>query len=154
MTPSSNHPPVPWRVLHLEPPEVDVPTSLTAGLWRLRGHPDLVVLDMPGPSARHYLDRLGRRVRTGIDLRAGDVLGGLHPTYRFALVAVEDDDFRARLGRWDLTRRHDAQRHLLQLVWPDLCGTLPWEIGYDAAAAGLRQPVLSRWPRGRARRSA
>jgi hypothetical protein len=140
-------------VLHVEPPEVDVPTSLTSGLWRLRGHADLVVLDMPAAAARQYLDRLGERVQAGADLRAGDVLDGLHAAYRFALIPVENPDFRAELGRWDTARWRNPHRPLLQLVWPDLCGTLPWEVGYTPEAAGLRQPLLGRWPRRRPPRS-
>ncbi|MDQ4084572.1 MAG: DUF4262 domain-containing protein, partial [Actinomycetota bacterium] len=150
MWPVSNDRARPWRVVHVEHPRIGVPMSLTSGLWRLRGHPDLVVLDMPAPSARRYLDLLGERVHSGGALRAGALVDGLHEAFRFGLVAVEED-LRVELARWDAARRRDPRRPLLQLVWPDLCGTLPWEAGYAPAAAGLRQPLLGRWPRRGAR---
>ncbi len=142
-----------WQVLHVTPPQVVIPFSLTTGLWRVRDHPDLVVFDMPTPAAQRCLDALGERVRAGATLRAGHVLGGLHEQFRFGLVAVEDEEFRAELGRWDVRRRRDPGRPLLQLVWPDLCDTLPWEPGCDLGVGGLRQPLLGRWPSRRTRRS-
>jgi hypothetical protein len=133
------------------PPRLGVPLSLTSGLGRLRGHADVVVVDMPVQSAQHYLDVLGDRIRAGADLRAGDILDGLHETFRFGLVAVQDRDLLFDLGRWDVARWRNPHRPLLQLVWPDLCGTLPWEAGCDLAAGGLRQPLLGSWPGRRAR---
>ncbi len=136
----------PWRLVHVAPPQVEVAMSLTSGMRRLRGHPDVLVFDMPPPTAARYLDALGERVRAGGDLRAGSVVDDLHETFRFGLVAVGDGEFLLGLGRWDVSRRRHPLRPLLQLVWPDLCGSLPWEPGYDLSTGGLRQPLLGRWP--------
>jgi Domain of unknown function (DUF4262) len=135
-----------WRLVHVSPPQVDVAMTLTSGLDRLREHPDLLVFDMPKPTAARYLDALGERVRAGADLRAGSVVGDLHESFRFGLVDVGDREFLLGLGQWDVTRRRRPFRPLLQLVWPDLCGTLPWEPDYDLSTGGLRQPLLGRWP--------
>jgi hypothetical protein len=137
---------LPWRLVHVTPPDVEVAMSLTSGLDRLRAHPDLLVFDMPAPTAARYLDTLGERVSAGADLRAGRVLDDLHETFRFGLVDVGDREFLLGLGQWDLSRRRRPLRPLLQLVWPDLCGSLPWEPGYDLSTCGLRQPLLGRWP--------
>jgi hypothetical protein len=139
----------PWRVVHVAAPPATVPFSFTTGMGRLRDHADVVVFDMPAPSARRYLDALGARVRAGATLRPGQTLDGLHEHFRFGLVEVVDRAFLVDLGRWDLPRWRDPARPLLQLVWPDLCGTLPWEPGCDLAAGGLRQPLLGTWCRGR-----
>jgi hypothetical protein len=137
---------IPWRLVHVSPPHVEVAMSLTSGLGRLREHPDLLVFDMPPPTAARYLDRLGDRVRAGADLRAGSVVDDLHETFRFGLVDVGDRAFLLGLGQWDVARRRRPFRPLLQLVWPDLCGNLPWEPDYDLSIGGLRQPLLGRWP--------
>lgn len=139
-------------MVHVAPPQVDVSLSFTSGMGTLRGHPDVVVFDMPAPSAAHYLNALGERVRAGADLRAGHILDGLHRSFRLALLDVRDDDFLALLARWDLARRRNPAAPLLQLVWPDLCGTLPWEPGCNLTASGLRQPLLGAWP-GRGERA-
>ncbi|MDQ3274192.1 MAG: DUF4262 domain-containing protein [Actinomycetota bacterium] len=99
--------------------------SRTIGFNRM-GSPDIIVFDLPPPVAVHYLDRLGSRAAAGQRPAAGDLLADLHQAYRFALVGVTDG--------------------LLQLVWPDICGTLPWEFGYDLTTSGLRQPLLGSWP--------
>jgi hypothetical protein len=137
----------PCRVLHVHPPAVAVPASLTSGLGRLGGHPDLVVLDMPPPSAHRYLHAVGRRVRAGARLRAGDMLDGLHESFRFGLVEVRDTGFLRALDRWYADHPCGPRGPLLQLVWPDLTGLLPWEPGYDLRVSGLRQPLLGPWPR-------
>jgi Domain of unknown function (DUF4262) len=142
----SEHACTTWRLVHVSPPQVEVAMSLTSGLGRPREHPDLLVFDMPPPTATRYLDTLGERVSNGADLRAGCVLDDLHETFRFGLVDVDDREFLIGLGQWDMTRRRHPFRPLLQLVWPDLCGTLPWESGYDLSTGGLRQPLLGRWP--------
>ncbi len=143
----------PWRLVHVAPPRVDVALSLTSGMARLREHPDLLVFDMPPPAAARYLDALGERVRAGTDLRAGSVVDDLHGTFRFGLVDVGDRGFLLGLGHWDVSRRARPFHPLLQLVWPDLCGNLPWEPGYDLSTGGLRQPLLGRWPLQRGRSS-
>lgn len=142
----SEHACVPWRLVHVSPPHVEVAMSLTSGLGHLREHPDLLVFDMPTPTAERYLDTLGERVRAGVDLHAGSVVDDLHETFRFGLVDVGDREFLLGLGQWDVTRRRRPFRPLLQLVWPDLCGSLPWEPGYDLSTGGLRQPLLGPWP--------
>jgi hypothetical protein len=139
----------PWRLVHVAPPHVEVAMSLTSGLDALHDHPDLLVFDMPTPTATHYLDTLARRICAGADLRAGSIVDGLHETFRFGVVEVDDREFLLGLGQWDVTRRRRPSRPLLQLVWPDLCGSLPWEPGYDPSTGGLRQPLLGRWPRRR-----
>jgi Domain of unknown function (DUF4262) len=139
---------IPWRVQHVFPPAVEVPASLTSGMSALR-HPDLVVLDMPAASARRYLDAAGERVRAGARLRAGQTLDGLHAAFRFGLVEVTDGEFLFALARCDVACRRTRYGPLLQLVWPDLTGLLPWEPGYDLTISGLRQPLLGAWPRRR-----
>lgn len=140
---------MPWTIVHVPPRAVrwtcpEPGFSLTHGLVGLWRHPEIVMFDVPRQQAAGYLGTLARRIEDGAEFRPGRVLHDLHEHFRFALVAVTDTAVLGRLAA--RAGRSIPPGPVVQLVWPDICGTLPWEHGYDPAVSGLTQPVLGPWP--------
>ena len=121
-----------WH-LALVPPEDDTPGwALTIGLFERFDHPEIVVfgpdIEAVARLAHHVasLVRDGRRFEAGCD--AGDVL------------VDQRLGFRGVAPKWVAPFLGNAAWHyrsegfpVLQCVWPDPGGHLPWEPGADPA---------------------
>ncbi len=108
--------------------------TYTVGLTTL-GHPELITYGLRPELAATVLNVLAREIRLGAQFRAGDRVsqaGSDGPSFTAIKVLDDDDVVMVR-------EIYGLSDHVLQLVWPDGDGRLPWADGYTLARH--RQPV-------------
>ena len=121
--------------------------AYTVGFGDTLNHAEVIVIGLSHESAGMLLNAVGERIRQHgqleIDTRYTDLLSN-----GLGLSFVEAAEDRARdlmrLANWyyeAASRQTDTRYRVLQLVWPDSDGLLPWEPGYDTRFNDL-QPVL------------
>ena len=94
--------------------------------------------------SRGLLDLVVAQVAAGIELPVGAVFVGLlENDLRSALLSIDveigDERFPGAAAFYD-----GAPFRMLQFVWPDRAGLLPWEAGYDERLR-LAHPVIGHW---------
>jgi hypothetical protein len=128
-----------WHVIHVggAGPEF----AYTVGLYRTFGHPEVVVLGLPGGVAHRLLNAVGAEVRAGRAFAAGSASREILERFDVAFRPVPPEAHRGRLG-WAVWFYDGPAFPALQVVYPDRDGRFPWEAG---VADGLRaaQPVLA-----------
>jgi len=100
------------------------PFTYTVGLTAV-GHPELIVYGLPPQVAGAILNRAGDRIRAGDPVMAGQRLTGLVQG-GLQLVALRAADTSALTT---VRAIYGASDDVLQLVWPDAAGRMPWEAG-------------------------
>jgi hypothetical protein len=115
-------------------PDNEIPGwSYTIGLYEVFGQPEVIVVGLKEDTAHALLNEVCNLYRRGTIFHDGDRQSGL--------LANVDCEFRAVENRW-LEQGvmgyanwfyGDDEYPVLQCVYPDLEGVLPWEDGFDAA---------------------
>ena len=110
----------------------------TVGLAQRFGHPELVIVNLPQAVSASILNALGDRIKDGARFEHGSVISGAANVDLQAVVVTEGllpgEDGRFGTA-WAIEDRVLGDVGVLQLVWPDAAGLLPWEDGYDASMA-------------------
>jgi Domain of unknown function (DUF4262) len=113
--------------------------SYTIGAFDTCGAPEIVVIGLKQPTAHYLLNEAVRRMRAGIDLTASK---------QEELIDQVTCVFRLVDGRWAkqiMGRANwfygDTVYPVLQCVYPDFEGVLPWEENFDATWRS-RQPLI------------
>jgi hypothetical protein len=121
--------------------------AYTVGFGDTLAHAEVIVIGLSHESAGMLLNAVGERIRQHgrleTDTRYTDLLSN-----GLGLSFVEAAEDRARdlmrLANWyyeAASHRTGTRYRVLQLVWPDSDGRLPWEPGYDTRFNHV-QPVL------------
>jgi hypothetical protein len=129
-----------WGVLHLGagPSPAEPRLSYTVGLTAL-GHPEVVAVGLPFEAAEGYLNLVGTSVRSGSRWQHGSrTVRFTDPDSPVVFIRAEDTSRLTAVGQ--LYGRVDV----LQMIWPDSTGKLPWEKGYRNAPQV--QPLLGPRP--------
>ncbi|MCZ2812665.1 DUF4262 domain-containing protein [Modestobacter sp. VKM Ac-2979] len=128
-----------WAVLHGGGGGAGDPRwSHTVGLTAL-GHPEVIVVGLPFPAGEKYLNLVGEAVRGGARFGPGAATTGLTDADSpVVFLAVEDT---ARLA---VAEQFYGSIEVLQLVWPDSTGRLPWQEGHRNPPEA--QPLLGPLP--------
>jgi hypothetical protein len=114
-----------WAVLHGGGSSTEDPRfSHTAGLTAF-GHPEVIVVGLPFEAGEKYLNLVGEAVRAGARFGPGAETRAL----------TDADSPVVFLGVADTSRLALVEQlygpvDVLQLVWPDSTGKLPWEEGH------------------------
>jgi hypothetical protein len=136
-----------WHVIGIEEDAEGPGFAYSVGLYRSRGHPEVIVLGLPVRVMHQIINAVGEVVRSGERFEhldeSGEVLDGFHVAFR----TVERRHYPDYLGyaRW-FHRGDDFPA--LQCVWPDSAHRYPWHPEFNAAHA-RRQLLLSddtSWP--------
>jgi hypothetical protein len=129
-----------WGVLHDGPgPASGEPRlSYTVGLTTL-GHPEVVTVGLPFEAAEKFLNLVGESIRAGNRWEHGTT------THQFTdadspVVFLRAED----TGRLSAVAQLYGRADVLQLVWPDSTGKLPWEEGHRNPPRA--QPLLGPRP--------
>jgi uncharacterized protein DUF4262 len=113
-----------WAVLHGGGSPGDPRYSHTAGLTAF-GHPEVIVVGLPFEAGEKYLNLVGEAVRAGARFTAGAATTTLTDADSpVVFLSVEDT------GRLATVEPLYGSVEVLQLVWPDSTGKLPWEEGH------------------------
>ena len=130
-----------WAVLHGGGNPGDPRYSTTVGLTAL-GHPEVIVLGLPFEAGEKYLNLVGEAVRAGARFSPGVTTTALtDATSPVVFLQVDDDP------RTSVAEQFHGSVEVLQLVWPDSTGKLPWEEGHRNPPGS--QPLLGPLPADR-----
>jgi hypothetical protein len=130
--------PVPAR------PDLDPPIpgySYSVGLETTYGFPEVVLFGLTPPAARGLLGLVVEFLAGGTQLPVGPLFVGLLDNgLRSALLPVDPDDF-GDLFEEARVWHGGSEFRVVQLIWPDRNGWMPWESGFDHRLL-LAQPVI------------
>ena len=129
-----------WAVLHGGGEPGDPRYSHTVGLTAL-GHPEVIVMGLPFEAGEKYLNLVGEAVRAGARFAPGVTTTALTDASSPVVFLQVDDDPRTSVA----AQLYDRVE-VLQLVWPDSTGKLPWEEGHRNPPGS--QPLLGPLPAG------
>ena len=129
-----------WAVLHGGGNPGDPRWSTTVGLTAL-GHPEVIVLGLPFEAGEKYLNLVGEAVRAGARFSPGVTTTALTDSTSPVVFLQVDDD-----PRTSVAEQVYGTVEVLQLVWPDSTGRLPWEEGHRNPPSA--QPLLGPAPAG------
>lgn len=99
--------------------------SYTIGLWS-GGHPELCVFGLEQAQAHALLNEICERVAAGAPLRDGDEIVCNHGLPMTAFQVPEPEKVVLQ-ANWFYRRKPRNSVPALQLVYPDVHGTWPWE---------------------------
>jgi hypothetical protein len=136
----------------IEPVEADVSAEhprggyvYTIGYPEAFGFPDVVLFGLTPSAARGLFDMIADLLRGGTEIPVGIELTGLFDgDLRCVFAPIADEliaDWFPTGWKW----RRGAAFQVVQLLWPDRNGFLPYEAGYDRRMV-LAQPVIGQPP--------
>ena len=127
-----------WAVLHGGGSPGDPRYSSTVGLTAF-GHPEVIVVGLPFEAGEKYLNLVGEAVRNGARFAPGAATTALtDASSPVVFLQVEGDP------RTTVAEQFYGSIEVLQLVWPDSTGKLPWEEGHRNPPSA--QPLLGTPP--------
>jgi hypothetical protein len=136
-----------WALEPVSPdPETDPPTpayAYTIGLPALLGFPELAVFGLTPVASRGLLGLVIDAVRGGTQIPFGvELVGLLDNELRCVFAPVDTGRFGAFFATAQAWYR-GAEFEMVQLVYPDRNGFMPYEAGFDQRML-LAQPVVGR----------
>lgn len=119
----------------------------TIGFEQTFGFPELVIVGLKPVAAKGLAELVANLLAGGTQIPVGSLFTGLYDgEQRAALLPVEVGAMGAMFEGADAWYGEQPYR-MVQLVWPDRIGWLPWEPGFDPAL-GAVQLVLGEPPLG------
>jgi len=121
-----------WYVVGIHEDKSGPQYCFSVGLYFTFGHPEILVMGLPHPVAHKIINLAAGHIASGRFFRpreSTDVLAeGL--SCSFVSVALAHYEEYLGYGIW-FYRKLEQPFPVLQLVWPDKQGHLPWDSGYD-----------------------
>jgi hypothetical protein len=118
--------------------------AYTVGLFQTYGHPEAIVLGLPGDVAHGVLNCLADVIRSGKQFAPGEQTEDLLEGYPCKFLEIPFEQMFAHFG-WAIWYYDDRAFPVWQLVYPDRAGRWPWEPGVSPGFIS-QQPVLSKVP--------
>jgi hypothetical protein len=113
----------------------------TIGLPEMLGFPDIVVFGLTPVAASGLIGMVVDLLAAGTEIPIGVEVTGLYDGgLRATFASVDVDQWRALFATGIAWRRGD-EFDLVQLIWPDRNGFLPYEAGFDQRMV-YAQPVI------------
>jgi len=126
------------------PPQAGYTYSI--GFETAFSQPEVVIFGLQAVAARGLLSMLADQHGGGVQLPVGSVFVGLlESDLRCALLEV---DLAEHAGAFGDAATYHAERgvgagwRMLQFVWPDRSGRLPWDVDYDDRLR-VAQPIIA-----------
>lgn len=112
-----------------EPQRKKTSITYTVGLFGM-GHPELVVLGIGAETAAALLNEVGRRIRGGADLVAGQLLTFDEWPHRVTIEEVPNPGEILFGANRHYQRPDECSVPAFQLTYDDRDGRFPWDPGY------------------------
>jgi hypothetical protein len=110
----------------------------TIGFEQTFGFPEVVIVGLKPVAAKGLAGLVADLLRGGTEIPVGVEFRGLYDgEQRAALVPLDVAGLAGMFSGADAWYRDQPYR-LVQLVWPDRSGWLPWEPGFDPAVAAAQ----------------
>jgi hypothetical protein len=129
-----------WHVLKVLADEGHSSHTYSVGLYKSFGHPEVVIVGLPGDTAHAFIDNLADEIRDGAVFEAGCRYGHLIDGYDVAFVQVHRGFYQDYFGR-AIDYYESPSFPVVQMVWPDRHRRFPWEPECEEAIRQM-QPVL------------
>ncbi len=131
-------------VAPVEGPEPRPGYTYTVGFASHFGRPEVVIFGLTPVAARGLLGMVADQHAGGVELPVGTFVGLLENDLPCALLPVALEEWAGLFP--DDERVHGTGAYeMLQFVWPDRGGRLPWDEGYEERLR-LAQPVIGALP--------
>jgi hypothetical protein len=127
-----------WAVLGIPADDEGPSFAYSLGLFHTLNHPEIIVMGVRAESAQQLINDVAVAVRQGQRFEPGGRYDSLVEGNPLAFLTVAPKLYRKYVGyaRWFY---QGAEFPLLQCVWPDKQGVLPWEPGYDGQLFALQR---------------
>lgn len=132
-----------WHHVHVQSDGKEPAFAFSLGFFANYGRPEIIVFGLPAKTANEFLNIVAIKVAGGQEeLVPFKAYENIAEDSRIAFIPVARRYYPAYLGYagW-FYQSIRADFPLLQMVWPDRSGVLPWESGYDLGLASA-QPLL------------
>lgn len=129
-----------WHVVKVVADEDAPAWAYTIGLGQTQQHPELAIFGMELDAMHAFLNHLGALVCAGRRFESGQEYEGIFEGMRCAFRAVAPRWLDVFFGNAAWHYR-SAEVPILQCLWPDESGLLPWEPGFDESWREV-QPLL------------
>ena len=130
-----------WHVINVLPDGGHSPHSYSVGLFATFGHPEIVIVGLPGERGAQFINKLGGEIKDGATFEAGCRYGHVIEGYEVMFVRVAPALYPQNFGR-ALDYYGTRSFSVVQMVWPDRRGAFPWDKSCEASIRAL-QPVLT-----------
>lgn len=125
--------------------EVEPGCTYSIGFPEAYGFPDVAVLGMKPSGASSILELVAEQLASGVEIPVDVEVAGLFDGgLRSVFVTIDSEAVSDRFTAARAWRR-GAEPTMVQLIWPDRNGWLPYESGADADVRAA-QPVIGRIP--------
>lgn len=129
-------------------PSTEPPTPgycYTIGLPEAYGFPEIIVFGLTPVATRGLLDLVVDQLSGGVEIPIDTALVGLFDNDLRCVFSTVDLDRHAQLFATGVAWHRSTNFAMVQLMWPDRNGWLPYESGFDARVRAA-QPVIGRLP--------
>lgn len=106
--------------------------AYTVGLWRTYGAPDLCLFGLDAEDMMGWLNDAAERVAKGLRPAAGDTVDGIIDGFSLHVKPVDPGWHEGLFGQALHFSEEPEPTPMLQLIWPDRNGRLPWDEGARA----------------------
>lgn len=129
----------------LEPVAADTTTDppfpgygYTIGFEQTFGFPEVVIVGLKPVAAKGLAELIANLLRGGTQIPIGELFLGLYDGEQRAALLPVDVASMGGLFASAAAWYGDQPFRMVQLVWPDRTGWLPWEPGFDAQTAAIQ----------------
>ncbi len=135
-----------WSVTSVFDPKQELPDfSYSIGIFETLKMPEVLVIGQKTEVSFWMVNEYGRRLRGGETFSKEGCYGGFlkdfNVTFLEADATVTSEDY-TRSAKWFY---QGTTFPLFQIVWPNLAGAFPWDIGWPIEL-DKKQPVLGELP--------
>ena len=130
-------------VVDADPPQAGY--AYTIGVASSFGFPELVIFGLAPVAVKGLIDLVLEQVAGGVEIPRDVPVLGLFDNELRCVFSTVDMASHAELFSTGMKWNRGQVREMLQLVWPDRNGWLPFESGFDAKLR-LSQPVIGVTP--------
>lgn len=134
-----------WALEPVSPdPSSDPPRpaySYSIGFPQAFNFPEVVIFGLTPVAIRGLLDLVADQLRSGVEIPVGAPLMGLFDNDLRCVFASVDVEKHGNLFHTAVRWHQGTEFPMVQLVWPDRSGWLPFESGFEAGLS-LAQPMI------------
>ncbi len=131
-----------WHVVIVREDDMGPGFAFSIGLYHSFGHPEIIMLGLPGKTMHALINLMGEEVRDGKVYEGGGRYAGLIEGFDCFMLRMDRSLYHEYLG-YALWFYKDREFPVLQCVWPDRSGNFPWNEDY-AGKLRSQQPLLSK----------
>jgi hypothetical protein len=133
-----------WHVLNVLPSSEHPPHSYSVGVFATLGHPEIVVVGLPGDRAHTFINNIVDEIKDGATFEAGCRYDHLIDGFEVAFAAVDHRFYPDYFGR-AIDFYGNSTFPVVQMIWPDRNSSFPWQPECEPEIREM-QPVLATPP--------